>query len=55
MTLEQVAFAADVEISQIYRIEKGKINPTLTTLIVLSNVLRISIGELVNVDFNTPK
>ena len=54
MTLERVAFAADVEISQIYRIEKGKINPTLTTLIALSRALEISIGELVNADFSTP-
>jgi len=54
MTLERVAFAADVEISQIYRIEKGKINPTLTTLIALSRALEINIGDLVNADFSTP-
>jgi len=54
MTLEKVAFAADVEISQIYRIEKGKINPTLTTLIALSKALEISISELVNTHFNNP-
>jgi len=55
MTLEQVAFAADVEISQIYRIEKGKVNPTLTTLIALSLALEINIGVLVNADFNNPQ
>jgi transcriptional regulator with XRE-family HTH domain len=55
MTLEQVAFAADVELSQIYRIEKGKINPTLTTLIALSIALQMSTGELLNTDFNIPK
>jgi transcriptional regulator with XRE-family HTH domain len=31
MTLEQLAFASDVEISQVHRIEKGSINPTLST------------------------
>ncbi len=55
MTLEQLAFAVDVEISQIYRIEKGKVNPTLTTLIALSIALGINIGELVNADFSTTK
>ena len=55
MTLEQLAFAADVELSQIYRIEKGKINPTLTTLIALSTGLEISVPELVDADFNSPK
>ena len=54
MTLERVAFGADVEISQIYRIEKGKINPTLTTLIAISKSLEMNIGEVVNADFSTP-
>jgi transcriptional regulator with XRE-family HTH domain len=53
MTLEQLAFAADVELSQIYRIEKGKVNPTLTTLIALSNGLEISISDLLDNLFNT--
>jgi len=47
-TLEQLAFAVDVEISQIHRIEKGKINPTYTTLLALANGLEISISELVD-------
>lgn len=46
-TLEQLAFAADVEISQIHRIEKGKINPTYTTLAALAAGLEISLMELV--------
>jgi len=54
MSLERVAFAANVEISQIYRIEKGKINPTLTTLIAISIALDMNIGEVVNADFSTP-
>jgi len=55
MTLQQVATAAAVEISQVYRIEKGKINTTLSTLIVLSNALDVSVSELVNADFSTPE
>ena len=47
LTLEQLAFEADVELSQVHRVEKGKINPTLTTLIALSKGLGISLAELV--------
>ena len=53
MTLEQVAAAAGVSISQVYRIEKGKINTTLSTLVALSTALEISTGELLNTDFST--
>lgn len=48
-TLETLAFAADVEVSQVHRIEKGKINPTYTTLLVLAAALEITISELVNI------
>jgi transcriptional regulator with XRE-family HTH domain len=46
-TLEQLAIEAEMEISQVYRIEKGKINPTFTTLTALARGLGITIGELV--------
>ena len=46
MTLEELAFACDMELSQVYRIEKGKVNATLTTIEALSKGLEISIGEL---------
>ncbi len=46
LTLEQLAFEADIELSQVHRVEKGKINPTLTTLIALAKGLNISISEL---------
>ena len=32
MTLEQLAFASDIEISQVHRIEKGSINPILSII-----------------------
>jgi transcriptional regulator with XRE-family HTH domain len=46
LTLEQLAFAADIELSQVHRIEKGKINPTYTTLLALASGLEITISEL---------
>ena len=47
LTLEQLAFEADIEISQVHRVEKGKINPTLTTLVALAKGLDITLAELV--------
>jgi len=47
LTLEQLAFEADIELSQVHRVEKGKINPTLTTLIALAKGLGITLAELV--------
>ena len=38
LTLQQLAFEAEMEISQVHRVEKGKINPTLTTLRVVEFV-----------------
>ena len=49
LTLEQLAFAAEVELSQIYRIETAKVNPTYTTLLALAAALEMPISELVNV------
>jgi transcriptional regulator with XRE-family HTH domain len=46
LTLEQLAFEADIELSQVHRVEKGKINPTLTTLIALAKGLGITLAEL---------
>lgn len=47
LTLENLAFEAEMEVSQIHRIEKGKINPTLTTLNALAKGLKIKLAELV--------
>jgi transcriptional regulator with XRE-family HTH domain len=46
LTLEQLAFEADIELSQVHRVEKGKINPTLTTLMALAKGLDITLAEL---------
>lgn len=47
LTLQELAFEAEMEISQVHRVEKGKINPTLTTLNALAKGLRITLAELV--------
>lgn len=38
-TLEQLAYEAEIELSQVHRIEKGKINPKYTTLQILAIAL----------------
>lgn len=47
LTLEQLAFEADIELSQVHRVEKGKVNPTLTTLMALAKGLGVPLSELV--------
>jgi transcriptional regulator with XRE-family HTH domain len=42
LTMQQLAFAADIELSQVHRIEKGKTNPTVTTVLLLADALGIS-------------
>ncbi|MCB0741154.1 MAG: helix-turn-helix transcriptional regulator [Chitinophagaceae bacterium] len=46
LSLEALAYEADIELSQVYRIEKGLINPTLSTLNALAKGLGIRISEL---------
>lgn len=46
LTQEELCYKAEVELSQIYRIEKGKINPTLSTLAAIATALEINIAEL---------
>lgn len=46
MTQEELAYACDIELSQVYRIEKGKINATLTTLGALATGLEMPIDEI---------
>jgi transcriptional regulator with XRE-family HTH domain len=48
LTLEQLAFEADIELSQVHRVEKGKVNPTLTTLIAIAKGLGVKLSEIFN-------
>ena len=47
-SLRKLADDADVDFSQIHRIEKGKTNPSLTMLLALAESLNISIADLLD-------
>ncbi len=46
LSMEALANLAEIELSQIYRIETGKINPKLTTLLKIVKALGISLKEI---------
>ncbi len=46
LTLEELAYACDIELSQVHRIEKGKTNLSLSTIEAIAKGLELSIGEL---------
>lgn len=45
---ENLAYAADIPISQIGRIERGEINTTISTISALAKALEIPLSELFN-------
>jgi transcriptional regulator with XRE-family HTH domain len=49
LSQEELANEADVPLSQIGRIERGENNPTISTLYVLAQALKIDLKELVDV------
>lgn len=46
MSIHQLAHACDLEYSHVQRIEKGKVNIALTTLVALAQGLDLSMEEL---------
>ena len=48
MSQEKLAFIADVSLSQVSRIERGLINPTLSTLSALAKGLKVPLKKLVD-------
>ncbi len=46
-SMEYLANKADIELSQVYRIETGRVNPKLTTIINIANILEVNISELI--------
>lgn len=42
LSIRKLSDLADVDFSQIHRIEKGESNPTLTMILTLANALNIS-------------
>ncbi len=48
MAQNELAKKTNLEISQIYRIEKGKINTTLSTLKKIADASDVSLSDLMN-------
>jgi len=48
LSQENLANDADIPINQIGRIERGEVNPSLSTLYTIANALGLSISELVD-------
>jgi len=45
ISMQYLANLAEIEVSQIHRIETGKINPKLTTILILAKALDINPSE----------
>jgi len=50
-TQERLAFEADIELSQIARIETSRINSTLSTILRIAKTLGVHPKELFDTDF----
>jgi len=46
MTLEQLAYASELELSQVHRVERAKRNASIRTLHALAKGLEITLAEL---------
>lgn len=46
LSLRKLADIADIDFSQVHRIEKGQTNPSLTMVLALAESLNVSISEL---------
>ena len=49
LSQQKLAYKADVSLSQISRLERGLLNPTLSTLSVLAKALEVPLEDLVKV------
>jgi transcriptional regulator with XRE-family HTH domain len=47
-TQEDLAYQSGISLSQIARIETGKINPTLCSIVVIAKTLKVSPRELMD-------
>lgn len=47
LTMQGLADMAEIEISQIYRLESARINPKLTTIITLCKTLKVNPNALI--------
>ena len=44
--MEKLAAIADIEYRQLADVERGKVNPTISTAYALAKALEVSLGEL---------
>ncbi|ANI88652.1 hypothetical protein A9P82_04730 [Arachidicoccus ginsenosidimutans] len=55
MTMMELAFEADIEYSQIAKIERGVTNTTISTVYILAKALDVKPNELFKFDFVVKK
>jgi DNA-binding XRE family transcriptional regulator len=48
LTQEELAYDAGISYNSLNTIESGKLNPTLATLLAISDSLKVKIGELMD-------
>ena len=48
LSIRKLALEADMDFSTIHRIEKGESNPTLTTIVILSEALGVDRADLLS-------
>nr|WP_281349533.1 helix-turn-helix transcriptional regulator [Fulvivirga aurantia] len=48
MSQEELAYEADIPISQVGRIERGEINVTISTLYLIAKAMNMELKDLVN-------
>lgn len=46
LTQEDVSYAAGISVSQVSRIERGILNPTVSTIFYLARAMKIPVAEL---------
>lgn len=50
LSQEELSHEADIPLSQIGRIERGEVNPTISTLFVIATALNTDLKNLVDVE-----
>lgn len=48
MTQEELAYSSGLSLSQVARIETSKLNPTLCTIVIIANTLKVHPRELID-------
>lgn len=55
LTMLELAFEAEIEYSQVAKIERGLSNPTISTAYALARALRVRVTELYKFPFTDPE